>query len=76
VICATGYRRGLERLVGHLDVLDVQGVPRFRDAVPCDPAAPGLYFVGYRVALSGSIRVSAKQARRVAKAIAGSPNLG
>ena len=37
VICATGYRRGLERLVGDLDVLDVQGVPRFRDGAPCDP---------------------------------------
>jgi putative flavoprotein involved in K+ transport len=75
VICATGYRRGLEQLVGDLDVLDAKGVPRFRDGAPCDPAAPGLYFAGYRVALSGSIRVSAKQARRVAKAIAATANL-
>ena len=28
VICATGYRRGLERLVGGLDVLDEHGRPR------------------------------------------------
>ena len=75
VICATGYRRGLEQLVGALDVLDGQGVPRFRDGIPCDPAAAGVYFVGFRVALSWSIRVSAKQARRVARAIAASPNL-
>ena len=75
VICATGYRRGLGQLVGDLDVLDVQGVPRCRDGAPCDPVAPGLYFVGYRVALSGSIRVSAKQARRVAKAIAATADL-
>ena len=27
IICATGYRRGLEPLVGHLDVLDERGVP-------------------------------------------------
>jgi putative flavoprotein involved in K+ transport len=74
VICATGYRRGLEHLVGDLGVLDVQGVPRFRDKPPWDPAAPGLYFVGFRVALSGSIRVSAKQARRVAKAISTTAN--
>jgi putative flavoprotein involved in K+ transport len=75
VICATGYRRGLEPLVGDLGVLDVHGVPRFRDGAPCDPAAPGLYFVGFRVALSGSIRLSGKQARRVAKAIAATADL-
>jgi putative flavoprotein involved in K+ transport len=70
VICATGYRRGLEPLVGHLGVLDQGGAPRYRDGVPNDPAAPGLYFVGFRVALSGQIRASSARARRVAKAIA------
>jgi len=70
VICATGYRRGLERLVGHLGVLDEHGVPRFPRGAPCDPRAPGLYFAGFQVALSGSIRLSGKQARRIAKAIA------
>jgi putative flavoprotein involved in K+ transport len=70
VICATGYRRGLERLVGHLGVLDERGVPRFSSGAPCDPRAPGLYFAGFQVALSGSIRLSGKQARRIAKAIA------
>ena len=75
VICATGYRRGLEPLVGHLDVLDDRGVPRFADGAPCDPRAPGLYFAGFRVALSGSIRLSAQQARRIAKAISASNGL-
>ena len=28
VICATGYRRGLDPLVGHLGVLDDRGLPR------------------------------------------------
>ncbi len=70
VICATGYRRGLEPLVGHLGVLDARGAPRYKDGVPSDPVAPGLYFVGFRVALSGQIRASSAQARRVAKAIA------
>jgi putative flavoprotein involved in K+ transport len=70
VICATGYRRGLERLVGHLDVLDERGVPRFPYGAPCDPNTPGLYFAGFRVALSGSIPVSGKHARRIAEAIA------
>lgn len=70
VICATGYGRGLEPLVGHLGVLDARGAPRYKDGVPSDPVAPGLYFVGFRVALSGQIRASSAQARRVAKAIA------
>ena len=70
VICATGYRRGLEPLVGHLDVLDGRGVPRFTDGAPSDPTAPGLYFAGFKVALSGSIRLSGKHARRIADAIA------
>ncbi len=69
VICATGYRRGLEQLVGHLDVLNERGAPRFADGAPADPRAPGLYFAGFRVALSGSIRLSGRQARRIAKAV-------
>lgn len=70
VICATGYRRGLEPLVGHLDVLDERGVPRFADGAPGDPRAPGLYFAGFRVGLSGSIRLSGKHACRIANTIA------
>ena len=70
VICATGYRRGLEPLVGHLDVLDGRGVPKFTDGAPSDPRAPGLYFAGFKVALSGSIRLSGKHARRITDAIA------
>ena len=73
VICATGYRRGLEQLVGHLGVLDERGVPRYADGTPGDPDAPGLYFAGFRVALSGSIRVAGKHARRIAAAIASQP---
>jgi putative flavoprotein involved in K+ transport len=69
VICATGYRRGLERLVGHLGVLDERGAPRYRDGAPADPESPGLYFAGFRTALSGSIRIAGKHARRIADAI-------
>jgi putative flavoprotein involved in K+ transport len=70
VIFATGYRRGLERLVGHLGVLDERGVPRHPRGVPADPSTPGLYFAGFQVAISGSIRVSGTHARRIAKALA------
>ncbi len=44
VICATGYRCGLEPLVGHLDVLDARGMPTVSGA---EPAARGLRFIGY-----------------------------
>jgi cation diffusion facilitator CzcD-associated flavoprotein CzcO len=66
VICATGYLRGLEPLVGHLGVLDEQGAPRVL-APAC--AADGLWFIGFlsRPALIGHM---AKQARRLAKRIA------
>jgi hypothetical protein len=66
VICATGYRRGLERLVGELDVLDERGRPR---AVGERPAAPGLRFIGY-VPRPGGLGYMAKQAKRAANAIA------
>jgi cation diffusion facilitator CzcD-associated flavoprotein CzcO len=66
VIYATGYRRGLEPLVGHLDVLGPGGTPR---AVGEDPAAPGLRFIGF-VPRPGQLGHTAKQAKRAAKAIA------
>jgi cation diffusion facilitator CzcD-associated flavoprotein CzcO len=66
LICATGYRRGLEPLIGHLEVLDEGGKPA---AVGTEPAAPGLRFVGY-VPRPGGLGYMAKEAKRVAKAIA------
>lgn len=66
VICATGFSRGLEPLVGHLGVLDEHGRPR---AIGAEPAAPGLRFVGF-VPRPAQIGASAKQARRAARRIA------
>lgn len=44
VLCATGYRRGLELVVGHLGVLDERGVP----VAPCgESVADGLRFLGF-----------------------------
>lgn len=43
VIAATGYRRGLEPLVGHLGVLDEQGTPLAYGGRQ-HPSAPGLFF--------------------------------
>jgi cation diffusion facilitator CzcD-associated flavoprotein CzcO len=66
VISATGYRRGLEPLVGHLDVLDEGGVPRAAGAIA---AAEGLRFIGFfcRPALIGFV---AEQSRLFADGIA------
>lgn len=68
VVAATGYRRGLERLVGHLGVLGDDGVPQARGGER-HPAAPGLYFVGYRNVLTGMVREARLEARAVARAV-------
>jgi cation diffusion facilitator CzcD-associated flavoprotein CzcO len=66
VICATGYRTGLEPLVGHLGVLGERGVPSLQGG---RPAAPGLRFVGF-VPRPGGIAYMGRQARAAARAIA------
>lgn len=66
VVCATGFRRGLAKLVGGLGVLDERGRPTATGKVP---AAPGLRFIGF-VPRAAQIGYAAKQARQAAKAIA------
>ncbi|MFJ9347264.1 flavin-containing monooxygenase [Streptomyces sp. NPDC101237] len=69
VIAATGYARGLENLVGHLDVLDGHGLPVAHG--PRAPKnAPGLYFTGYTNPISGMFREMAIDAEKIAKAVA------
>jgi cation diffusion facilitator CzcD-associated flavoprotein CzcO len=65
VICATGYQRGLEPLVGHLGVLDDRGRPRLHG----QPAAQGLRFIGF-IPRPSQFGYAAKQARRAARDIA------
>ena len=67
VIAATGYRRGLEPLVGHLGVLGPDGRPTVR-AAATHPAAPGLWFTGYTNPISGMFRELGIDAKRVARA--------
>ncbi|WP_264062662.1 flavin-containing monooxygenase [Mycobacterium montefiorense] len=66
VIAATGYRAGLEPLVGHLGVLAPDGVPIYLSP---SPAADGLYFHGM-LTRPGLIGHVAKQSRALAKSIA------
>ena len=66
VIAATGYRTGLDAMLGHLGVLDERGRPR---GLAAEPAAKGLRFVGY-LPRPGQIGYMGKEARRAAKRIA------
>lgn len=68
VICATGYRTGLEPLLGHLSVLDDRGVPLHPSGEP-DPANKGLWFIGYRPAFQGYFHAASVSAGRIAAAI-------
>ena len=65
VIAATGYRTGLEPLLGHLGVLDAQGQPRFTGD-ESDPALPGLWFSNMRPDLRGCFTNARLQAREIA----------
>jgi putative flavoprotein involved in K+ transport len=72
VIAATGYRRGLEALVGHLELLDERGLPVVHGPVT-HPSAPDLYFIGYTNPVSGNLRELGIDARRIARAVAAAP---
>ena len=67
VVAATGYRRGLEGLVGDLGVLDARGLP-----VTGAPESDlrGLYFAGFTNPLSGNLRELGIHARQIADQIA------
>jgi cation diffusion facilitator CzcD-associated flavoprotein CzcO len=69
IICATGFRPGLDDMLGHLGVLDASGVPRVHGADAL-PQAPGLCFVGIDVRLAGLLRDIGIEARGVGQALA------
>ncbi|MPY60888.1 flavin-containing monooxygenase [Streptomyces spongiae] len=68
VVAATGYRRALEGVVGHLGVLDERGKPVVHGA-RTPKNTPGLYFQGFTNPISGMFRELAIDARKIAKAI-------
>ena len=63
VIAATGYRPGLEPLVGHLGVLDEHGRP----TAPAPRARLG--FVGFRVPLGGTLWGIGQDAHEVVRSL-------
>ncbi|MCW2974965.1 MAG: putative monooxygenase [Actinomycetia bacterium] len=66
VIASTGFRAGLDELVGHLDVLNGRGLPLATDG---EPVLPGLWFVGFTPTLGGQLREGSIAARKVAAAV-------
>jgi putative flavoprotein involved in K+ transport len=71
VIAATGFRTGLEPLVGHLGVLNERGEPLVH-AGQEHPQAPGLHFVGYQVTLGGTFRLVGIEAKQLARVVGSS----
>ncbi len=70
VVAATGFTTGLEPVVGHLGVLDDDGVPLVHGADDL-PTARGLHFVGIKAELSGLLREIGLEARSVGRTLAG-----
>ncbi len=68
VIAATGYRTGLEPMLGHLGVLDANGVPLANGGTAI-PHSPGLWFIGMRPTLSGYFRAASRNSAELARVI-------
>ena len=68
VVAASGYRHGLEKLVGPLGLLTDKGLPRVHGA-QSDLSLPGLYFIGYSNPISGNLREIANDAKAIARAV-------
>lgn len=69
IVAATGYQRGLDRLVGHLGVLAADGRPLVHGP-RTHPDAPDLYFIGFTNPISGHLREVGIDARKIARAVA------
>ena len=69
VIAATGYRTGLEPLLGHLGVLDGNGRPH-HPMGERDPKRPGLWFAGFKPIYTGFFDAAGIAASRIATGVA------
>ena len=69
VICATGYRPGLNDLFDHLGALDSKGYP-LHPMGQKDARNPGLWFTGYGVIFQGFFHAAGISAKRIATSIA------
>jgi putative flavoprotein involved in K+ transport len=69
VIAATGFKRGLQPLVGHLGLLSPAGRPLVHGPY-CHRDAPGIHFIGFSDPISGMFREINIDAWKIACAIA------
>jgi putative flavoprotein involved in K+ transport len=69
VIAATGYRTGLEPVLGPLGLLDDRGLPTIGSRGGA-AAAPHLYAVGIAIQLSGLLREIGRDAQQLASSVA------
>jgi hypothetical protein len=69
VVAATGFRTGLEPILGHLEVLSADGYPAVVGP-ETHPAAPRLYFNGFLGTISGGLRHMRRHGRAIARRIA------
>jgi hypothetical protein len=67
VVAATGFRTGLEELVGRLRVLSSGGRPLVTEEGRS--AQRGLWFIGFTIVIEGTLRRHGIEARRIALAI-------
>jgi putative flavoprotein involved in K+ transport len=70
VIAGTGFRRGLEPLVGDFGLVEPAKGRPIVHGPETHPSAPGIHFIGYTNPISGMFREIAIDARRIAKQIA------
>jgi putative flavoprotein involved in K+ transport len=70
VIAGTGFKRGLEPLVGGLGLVEPEKGRPIVHGPETHPNAPGLHFIGYTNPISGMFREIAIDARRIAKTVA------
>lgn len=75
VIAATGYRTGLETLIGNTGVLDDSGTPVINGAQQLD-SCRGLWLTGMRPRLPGFFYMACKTSAEIAAAIAVSRDAG
>ena len=68
VIAATGYRSGLQPMLGHLGVLTESGKPLIHGAEQ-QPSCPGLWFTGMQPRLTGFLYMAGRTGREIAVAI-------
>jgi cation diffusion facilitator CzcD-associated flavoprotein CzcO len=68
VIAATGFRRGLEHLLGEYGMVGPTGRPVVHGD-RTHPNAPNLYFIGFTNPISANLREAGIDARRISRAV-------